>query len=256
MAAGRAVRAAGPVDARTTSWVGSRTVRGVGRSPAVARPGEDLATDRLDEGPDDEQPDARALGPAAGVLRPVEQLEQLARISGQARQVPFCPRRGKKKCHTLKSQVVVDVVTQQILATAHTPGSAHDLTLLRAQNPHLRPDVWVVADSGYQGLAKAHPQTCLRRKKPRGKELGPDDKTHNRLLGRFRMPVEHVIRSLKIWRIVVLDKAAPSGPVRNPIEGIWRKLKGFLMPRRCYNSLAELNAALKLGLKALNVSYV
>ena len=55
---------------------------------------------------------------------------------------------------------------------------------------------------------------------------------------------------------LVLDKAAPSGPVRNPIEGIWRKLKGFLMPRRCYNSLAELNAALKLGLKALNVSYV
>ena len=33
---------------------------------------------------------------------------------------------------------------------------------------------------------------------------------------------------------LVLDKAAPSGPVRNPIEGIWRKLKGFLMPRRCY----------------------
>ena len=116
--------------------------------------------------------------------------------------MPFCPRRGKKKCHTLKSQVVVDVVTQQILDTAHTPGSAHDLTLLRAQNPHLRPDVWVVADSGYQGLAKAHPQTCLRRKKPRGKELSPDDKTHNRSLGRFRMPVEHVIRSLKVWRIV------------------------------------------------------
>ena len=42
----------------------------------------------------------------------------------------------------------------------------------------------------------------------------------------------------------------------NPIEGVWRKLKGFLMPRRCYISLTELNAALKLRLKALNVTYV
>ncbi len=74
--------------------------------------------------------------------------------------------------------------------------------MLREQNPHLQPDVWIVADSGYQGLAKEHPQSCLSRKKPRGKELSPDDKTHNRSLGRFRMPVEHVIRSLKIWRIV------------------------------------------------------
>lgn len=48
----------------------------------------------------------------------------------------------------------------------------------------------------------------------------------------------------------------PYCPQLNPIEGIWRKLKGFLLPRRCYNSLAELNAALKLGLKALNVTCV
>ncbi len=116
--------------------------------------------------------------------------------------MPLCLRRGKKKLHTLKSSFVIDAVTKQILATTHTHGRAHDLTLLRAQNPHLRPDVWIVADSGYGGLATAHPQTCLSRKKPRGKELSPDDKAHNRSLGRFRMPVEHLIRSLKIWHIV------------------------------------------------------
>lgn len=48
----------------------------------------------------------------------------------------------------------------------------------------------------------------------------------------------------------------PYCPQLNPIEGVWRKLKGFLMPRRCYTTLTELNAALKLGLKALNVTYV
>lgn len=37
---------------------------------------------------------------------------------------------------------------------------------------------------------------------PRGGELSLEDKAHNQALGRFRIPVEHVIRSLKIWRIV------------------------------------------------------
>lgn len=41
-------------------------------------------------------------------------------------------------------------------------------------------------------------------------------------------------------------------PQLNPIEGVWRKLKGFLMPRRCYNTLKQLKAALEFGLKALD----
>jgi transposase len=45
-------------------------------------------------------------------------------------------------------------------------------------------------------------------------------------------------------------------PQLNLIEGVWRKLKGFLMPRRCYDTLRQLRAALELGLKALNVTYI
>ncbi len=41
-------------------------------------------------------------------------------------------------------------------------------------------------------------------------------------------------------------------PQLNLIEGVWRKLKGFLMPRRCYDNLNQLREALRLGLKALN----
>lgn len=48
----------------------------------------------------------------------------------------------------------------------------------------------------------------------------------------------------------------PYCPQLNPIETTWRKLKGFLMPRRCYNSLDQLQAALKLGLKAFNAIYI
>lgn len=38
------------------------------------------------------------------------------------------------------------------------------------------------------------------------------------------------------------------------IEGVWRKLKDLLLPRRCYNSVAELQAALLIGLKVLGAS--
>ena len=41
-------------------------------------------------------------------------------------------------------------------------------------------------------------------------------------------------------------------PQLNLIEGVWRKLKGFLMPRRCYDNLAQLREAVRIGLKALN----
>jgi putative transposase len=61
-----------------------------------------------------------------------------------------------------------------------------------------------------------------------------------------------------IWEAqgLYLRYLPPYCPQLNPIETTWRKLKGFLMPRRCYDSLDQLNAALKLGLKALDVRYV
>ncbi len=41
-------------------------------------------------------------------------------------------------------------------------------------------------------------------------------------------------------------------PQLNLIESVWRKLKGFLMPRRCYDTLEQLQDAVRLALKALN----
>lgn len=40
-------------------------------------------------------------------------------------------------------------------------------------------------------------------------------------------------------------------PHLNLIEGAWRRLKGFLMPRRCYDSLAELKQAVLSALSLL-----
>lgn len=40
-------------------------------------------------------------------------------------------------------------------------------------------------------------------------------------------------------------------PHLNPIEGVWRRLKGFLMPRRFYDSLAQLKRAVVSALSLL-----
>jgi putative transposase len=40
-------------------------------------------------------------------------------------------------------------------------------------------------------------------------------------------------------------------PFLNVIEGVWRVVKGFLMPRRCYNSVDELRTAVLVAFGAL-----
>lgn len=98
--------------------------------------------------------------------------------------------------------MLVDVSSTKILATAHAKGSKHDYTLFKETAPRCKPEVWYVADSGYQGLASRHLQTCLPVKKPKGGTLSPEQKRHNRALSRFRITIEHVVRSLKVWRIL------------------------------------------------------
>ena len=60
----------------------------------------------------------------------------------------------------------------------------------------------MLADSGYQGLSKLHAKSKTPRKKPRKSELTEEQRQSNRELASRRVMVEHVIRRLKIFRIV------------------------------------------------------
>jgi hypothetical protein len=60
----------------------------------------------------------------------------------------------------------------------------------------------LLADSGYQGLSKLHEKSRTPHKKPRKGELTDEQKRSNRELASRRVIVEHVIRSLKIFRIL------------------------------------------------------
>jgi hypothetical protein len=59
-----------------------------------------------------------------------------------------------------------------------------------------------LADSGYQGIAGLHRQTRTPVKKPKGGELTCEQKAANKTLAAERVVIEHIIRHLKIFRIV------------------------------------------------------
>ncbi len=87
---------------------------------------------------------------------------------------------GKKKQHTLKSQVAVDETTGQVVDVAPSvPGPQADLTLLEESQlmNRLPEGVGGIGDMAYQGIQHLHPQGlgASPRKKPRGKPRPPEE---------------------------------------------------------------------------------
>lgn len=114
---------------------------------------------------------------------------------------------GKRKRHTLKTQLLVSRKTGRILHVSDTvPGSIHDKTLLeRAQLLDMLPDGAIVrGDLGYLGTAHDHPQLDIRlpRRKGQGRPRRAADIRRNRALARQRIGVEHAIRRCKIFRVL------------------------------------------------------
>lgn len=66
----------------------------------------------------------------------------------------------------------------------------------------MRKDIKCLADKGYQGIQKQHPNSWIPHKKPRGGELTSEAKKENRQLASLRVVGEHINRQLKIFKIL------------------------------------------------------
>jgi DDE superfamily endonuclease len=62
--------------------------------------------------------------------------------------------------------------------------------------------VEILADKGYQGIKKIHTSSYTPIKKKKEKALALSEKEYNRELAKQRIYIEHVIRCLKIFRIL------------------------------------------------------
>jgi hypothetical protein len=110
---------------------------------------------------------------------------------------------GKKKTHTLKSQVSVDEETGEIVDISESvPGPQADLKLLEQSLllGKLPEGIGSMGDSGYQGIDKLHAQGFSPRKKPRGKQRPPDDIAYNTAFSRRRIIVENVNNRLRRYQ--------------------------------------------------------
>lgn len=98
--------------------------------------------------------------------------------------------------------MVINGHTREVICTAQGRGPTHDFALYKRSRVEPHQSLELLADSGYQGLQKLHAKSKTPRKKPRKSELTDEQKQSNRELARRRVVVEHVIRSLKIFRIL------------------------------------------------------
>lgn len=130
---------------------------------------------------------------------------------------------GKKKRHTIKAQLIIDLDSLTIFSVFCAKGKVHDFKMLKQSCPKFHPESIKLADSGYQGMQKIYAHTQIPIKKKKGKTLTPEEKQYNRELAQKRIVIEHVNRRCKIFRIVketYRGKHKNYGKIWNIIAGL------------------------------------
>jgi hypothetical protein len=119
---------------------------------------------------------------------------------------------GKRKKHTVKTQLTVNKKGLIVHKTAHVKGSMHDYTLYKHSHPHLPDNVCLDLDLGYLGIRDDFPKlNCMlpiKKKNPgRGKrgvkaqELSVEQRAFNKTLAKARVVVEHTNSQVKKFHI-------------------------------------------------------
>lgn len=112
---------------------------------------------------------------------------------------------GKKKQHTIKTQIITDGQGEILDIDAGHRGPKADLKLyeesqLQEKLPAALRDKPRLGDKAYAD--QKHPEITTPTKKPKGGELTPEQKERNREISQQRVPVEHGIRRVKGFRIL------------------------------------------------------
>jgi len=119
---------------------------------------------------------------------------------------------GKKRRHTVKTQLTVNKNGAIFHKTNHARGRRHDYDIFKSSHPSLPEKVTPVVDSGYQGIQNDFPELNamipFKRKNPgrghrgkKGEKLTPEQRSFNTELSKERVVVEHTISRLKKFNI-------------------------------------------------------
>jgi hypothetical protein len=182
----------------------STALRAVRRClPALERAGKD--TMRMpDPGPGRRKKLPALLADTPGLAVVVDTFEQRTHRPKRRQRAYYS---GKKKAHTLKSQVGVDEGSGRFVDVSDSvPGPWADIKLLKKSRllNRLPEGVGGIGDLAYVGIADLHPGGlgAAPRRKPRGRDRPPEDARYNRAFSRRRIVVEHAIGRLRRFRSV------------------------------------------------------
>ena len=112
---------------------------------------------------------------------------------------------GKKKRHTVKTQLMVNNRGYIIHKIAYKKGKRHDYNVYKKNHPIIPKEVLNIFDLGYLGVEKDFPEqlSALPYKKKRNQpEISDDEKEYNKNHSRMRIVIEHTICRLKKYRIM------------------------------------------------------
>ena len=110
---------------------------------------------------------------------------------------------GKKKRHTVKTQLTVNKDGLIVHKTNHARGRRHDYDIFKQSHPKLPEGVRPGTDLGYYGIqndfSELNPIIPFKREKR--KELTEGQKRFNRKLSKARVVVEHTISRMKKFNV-------------------------------------------------------
>ena len=121
---------------------------------------------------------------------------------------------GKRKRHTVKTQLTVNEKGLILHRTNHARGRRNDYGIFKGNRPKLPKGVRAGADLGYYGIKKDFPELNAMipfkrrggggrgRRGRKGRALTPSQKRFNRRLAKARVVVEHTISRMKKFRVM------------------------------------------------------
>lgn len=108
---------------------------------------------------------------------------------------------GKKKRHTLKSEIGVTGEGKIVSISPSHPGSKHDFNIRKSAKEPIPKESRVYVDSGYLGIDKLHEDVEFPYKRRKNNPLTDEEKEYNHALSRVRVVVENIIGDFKTFKI-------------------------------------------------------
>lgn len=109
---------------------------------------------------------------------------------------------GKKGCHTVKNNLIINKEQRILFLSETVEGSMHDKALADEMQLNFSPEGVLMQDLGFLGYAPEKLKVVMPEKKPKNQQLSAEDKAFNKLVSSMRVTVEHAIAGVKRLRIV------------------------------------------------------